>query len=665
MTAALFRRSRSVLPVAVVCALTLAPAHAPQASEWALCAPPVMPPAPDPELEAATLEADSAFVREDGISIVEGNVVLRTPERIVTAGRMEYDADHARAEASGGGITLRERHAFLEGERLEVDLESGEAVLEKARFIDSASHTRVEAERIEHDPWTTTFADGSYTRCDPGSNGWKLRAKSLEIDRDDGIGTARHARLEIAGLPVLYTPWISFPVGSARKTGYLVPSFGRSDSAGTSMTLPYYFNLAPNYDATLRSRLTSRRGSVLGGQFRYLTERSSGRIEAEALPEDRITGEFRSLASFRHRHRLTPRLGARVDYSRASDVDYLRDLRTHPDTAKTTYLRQFAEIAYETPALRFETQVTGFQLLRARPLYQDPYRVVPRLAVETRLPERNRRLNFHFRAEAARFDHPADLVATGTRLELSPSAELPMRAPFGHLIPKATLHYTGYDIDNSAGGVDDSVSRLLPSFSVDGGLFFDHQTTAGGRRLTHTLEPRLFYLRAAHRDQDRLPLFETGSLTSGYDHMFRENRFSGTDRIGDADRLTLALDSRLLDGGREVLGVRIGRMRHFRDRQVRLCTTVDPDPGSTYRCVEDATAADRWGSTWIAALKARPYRSITITGVVESDGGDSRHRSIALGFRYHPSPERLLNLDYRKFPIETTSVRQVQESWTS
>ena len=144
------------------------------------------------------------------------------------------------------------------------------------------------------------------------------------------------------------------------------------------------------------------------------------------------------------------------------------------------------------------------------------------------------------------------MVATGTRLDLRPSVYVPARSSFGYLIPRATLHFTGYDFDEVAGDVPDSLSRTVPSFSVDGGLYFDHDVTVGERRFTQTLEPRLFYLRVPYRDQDRLPLFDAGSFSFGHDHMFRENRFSGTDRIGDADRLTLALDSRLLDGGREI-----------------------------------------------------------------------------------------------------------------
>ena len=662
MDAALIRRLRTGWPAALACVLALVPAHAPRAGDWALCAPSTLPPPPAADRQSSTLQADSARLREDGVSVTEGNVILRTPERTITSHRMEYDAAAGRAEASGE-VTVREREVFLEGSRLRANLETGETVLEEARYSHPDSHGRGDAKRIENNPRTTVITDGSYTTCDPGSNVWRLEASSFELDRESGIGTARHARLRIFELPVLYIPWISFPIGSERKSGLLIPSFGTSDNVGTSLTLPLYLNLAPNYDATLRPRFTSRRGEVLGGQFRYLTERGAGTLEAEALPEDRITGDSRSLLSFRQRHRFASGLDSRVEYARASDIDYLRDLGTGTAVATTDHLRRFAELAYEVPTLRFEAQVEDFQILKETEDRLDPYRVAPRLALDSRLPERNRRLNFDFRGEITRFEHHTDMVASGTRLDLRPSVVFPLRSSFGYLIPRATLLYTGYDLDDVAENVSDSPSRVVPTFSVDSGLYFDHEARVGERRFTHTLEPRLFYLRVAHRDQDRLPLFDAGSLTFGYDHMFRENRFSGTDRIGDADRLTLALDSRLLDGGREVLAARLGKMRHFRDRRVRLCTTSDPGPDTNmneYRC--DGATRDRGRSTWIAALKARPHRSFTLGGKFEHDGGESRYRAISLDLRYHPSPERIVNVGYRRFPLNTYSLNRVQES---
>ena len=189
---------------------------------------------------------------------------------------------------------------------------------------------------------------------------------------------------------------------------------------------------------------------------------------------------------------------------------------------------------------------------------------------------------------------------------------------------------------------------MIPSFSIDGGLYFDHDASLGEQRVVQTIEPRLYYLRVAHRDQDHLPLFDAGSYTFGYDHMFRENRFSGIDRVGDADRLTLALDSRLLAGGREILEARLGKMKHFRGRRVRLCTTADREPdldpgrgtdplGNACRGEEETLDLSR--SSWILGLKARPHRSFTIGGSLEHGGDESRHRTVALDLRYHPSAE--------------------------
>ena len=662
MDAALIRRIRIGWPAALACALALLAPHASRAGDWALCAPSTLPPPPSADLETATIAGNSASLRDDGVSVVEGDVVLRTPVRTVTSDRMEYDAEAGRAVAHGR-VAIRERDVFLEGSRLEADFETGETALEDATFNHPDSHGRGDAKRIENDSRRTVITDGSFTTCDPGSNAWRLEAESLELDRESGTGTARNAQLSFFGFPLLYTPWITFPLGSDRKSGFLIPTFESSDNTGASLTVPYYLNLAPNYDATLRPRLTSRRGEVLGGQFRFLTEGGAGTIEAEAVPEDRITGDSRSLVSFQHRYGSTPGIETQVRYARASDTDYLRDLDTGTGVANTNYLRQFAEVAYEVPGLRFELGVENYQVLKNTPAHLDPYRISPRVALESRIPERNWNPNFDFRGEAARFDHHTDMAATGTRIDLRPSVYVPVRSSFGHLVPRATLHFTGYDFDEVAGGVPDSLSRTVPSFSVDGGLYFDHDVTVAGRRFTQTLEPRLFYLRVPYRDQDRLPLFDAGSFSFGYDHMFRENRFSGTDRIGDADRLTLALDSRLLDGGGEIFAARLGTMHHFRDRRVRLCTNADPAPHVLTRCRDGGSpeALDPSRSTWFAALRVHPHDAFTVGGTVEHDGSESRYRAVSLDFRYHPSPERIVNIGYRRFPRETASAGEVQE----
>ena len=667
MDPALTRRLRAG---ALTCALALAgglapaPAHLARAAEWGLCAPSTLPPPPDDGLQASTLQADSVIVEGGGASVAEGGVVLSTPERTITSRRMDYDGAAARAEASGE-VTVREREVYLEGDRLRVDLETGRVVMEDATFTHPDSHVRGEAERIEHEGGVTVATRGPFTTCDPGSSAWVVKASSVELDHEAGVGVARNARLRIFNAPVLYVPWISFPLGSERKSGFLLPVYETANNVGTSLTAPYYLDLAPNYDATLRPRFTSRRGPVLGGQFRYLTEGGTGAFEAEALPEDRVTGDSRSLLSYRHRHRLAPGLGARVQYARASDVDFLRDLGTGAAVTNTSHLTRSAELTYELAPVRIRAEVRELQVLRDTPRRDDPYRVVPRLALETRSLERNRRINLDFRGEAVRFDHASDLVANGVRIDLRPSAFLPFRTPRGYLLPRATLRFTHYALRDAAENAPASPDRAAPSFSVDGGLYLDPGTvTIGGRRFTQTLEPRLFYLRVPYREQDHLPIFDGGSLTSGYDHMFRENRFSGGDRIGDAHRLTLALDGRLLDGGgEEAFGARVGRMQHFRDRRVRLCTTTDPDRGAA-GCEAPAglDAGDRRPSAWIGAVRLRPHRAFTIGGAIEDGGGGSRYRAVSLDLRYHPSPERIVNLGYRRFPLRTTSAGLVQES---
>ena len=647
-------------PGVLLLALALVPAPGAQAAEWSLCAPSSLPQPPDAGRQGSELEADTVLVQETGVSRAEGRVVLRTPDRTITSPRMEYDTAGSRLE-SAGPVTIRTRELFLESDRLDADLAADETVLHDARFRLPDSPGRGGAKRIDDGPGATVITDGSFTTCDPGSRAWRLQAKTLTLDHATRTGTARHARLEIRDLPVFYLPWISFPLGSERRTGFLMPSLGTSRSRGTTVTVPYYFNLAPNYDATLRLRSMSRRGEALEGRFRYLTQRASGVIEAEGLPEDRVRGEARSLLSLRHRHRLTPRASARVDYARASDFDYLRDLGAGIEVASTDHLQRAARIDYDARRWRFEALVQEYQTLKAAPGPGDPYRLLPRLSMHSRFPERNRRPNFRLRAELASFDHRSENLADGSRLDLDPSVSLPFRAPAGFFVPRAGIRYTGYDANNVREGIASASTRTVPTVSIDSGLYFDRDLTFRTRRLTQTLEPRLHYLWTPYRDQDRLPLFDAGSSTFGYDHLFRENRFSGTDRIGDANRITLALGSRLLHEGREVLALRFGQTRHFRERRVRLCTTLDPYRGPL-GCPDDDAGGRSPRSTWTAAFQASPRPSLTFEGAIGHDGGVSRSQALALGLRFHPSPRQGYGVGWRQVPFASSTLGEVVES---
>ena len=646
---------------ALACAFLLAPARSSEAGEWPLCAPSAVPPPPAPGLESTTIEADSAAVLRGGNPVAEGNVVLKGPERTVTSRRMEYDPETGRFDAAGE-VTVRSREMFLRGSRLEAELDADETVLHDASFSHPASHGRGEAKRIENVPGATLITDGSFTTCDPGSNAWRLEAKTLELDRESRTGTARHARLKIRDVPVLYLPWVSFPLGSERKTGLLTPSFGSSRKLGTTITQPLYLNLAPNYDATVRLRSMSRRGLGLAGRFRYLTEDAEGTVEAEGLPEDRVTHDARSFVSFHHRHRFTPALGARLEYARASDPDYLRDLGVGSRPADLDHLRHLAETTYEIPGWRLETRFEQFQTLKAAPSPYDPYRILPRIALDSRLPERNRSFNYDLHGEITRFEHRSTGIASGVRTDVQPSVSFPVRMASGYLLPRAALRHTRYDLDRFDPGVPETSSRVLPVLSIDSGLFFDRPLTFRDRRFTQTLEPRLHYLRVPYRDQDHLPLFDAGAFTFGYDHLFRENRFSGIDRIGDADRLTLALETRLLDEGRDVLGFRLAHARHFRDRRVRLCTTADPT-WESFDCPEEGAAAGAGAprSAWVAAVETRPHRSLAIGSSIGHDGGSSRERPLTLDLRYRPSSGQSFRAGYRRIPVVTEIIRQVTE----
>ncbi len=608
----------------------LLPARPAAANDWSLC-PAVPLPAPPPaELAAPSLEADSATVREDGVSVLEGGALVRLPGLEVRSERIEYHLEEGFAETAAPG-TLRARDLYLEGERLRAHFDSGLMVAEEAEFFYPPAHGRGAAARIEYDGRTTALESASYTTCPPGSNVWRMKAASLELDDETGVGTARHARLEVHGVPVLYTPWISFPWKGQRRTGFLAPIYRTSRSLGDELSLPFYLNLAPNYDAVLQPHFTQNQGELLGARFRYLGARGRGNVRAEAQASDPDGGGTRGAFLLNHRQRLARGLNAGLTYRRASDADYFRDLGSRLGVGRNAnHLRSVGTLDYRLARWSFGARVEHFQIIQREddPVDRRPYREAPRLTAASRFPERNRRLNFGISGSFTRFEHDTRPERRGERIGLRPSVSFPIRAPRGFLVSRATLRHGSNHFENN------STSHTIPELSIDGGLAFDRTfELREGRRAVQSLEPRLFYLWVPYEEQDSVPLVDSGALTPGFDLLFRRQRYTGTDRVGDENRLALGVVNRLLVDGREVLEARLGGTRHFLERRIRL---------------SEGESASR--SAWAADARVRPSPRVTLGGATAQEGGDSESRRTSLDLRYRPASGRVLNLGYHSVP---------------
>ena len=477
------------------------------------------------------------------------------------------------------------------------------------------------------------MVNGSYTTCDVDDNSWSLTSPRIKLDRAKDVGEAYHAVLRIKRVPVFYAPYINFPLSDKRKSGFLAPSFGTSDESGTEIFLPYYWNIAPNYDATFTPRFIERRGVQFQNEFRYLSNYHNGIIEAEYLPSDSLFDDDRSLIRLRHNTNFSRQWRGDLLFAEVSDSEYLEDLGNSLAITSITHLERRADLSYDGNWGNFLTRVQDFQTVDDTIAASNrPYKRLPQLLYSSPRIQSWWNIDQQLRSEWVQFDR--DDSVTAARLDIQPTLSRRFERSWGFFEPRVKLRHTQYQLDDQAAGIDDNLSRTVPISSLDGGLFFDKPFTLGKGAFVHTLEPRLFYLYVPFRDQDDIPLFDTGLNNFRFGQLFNDNRFSGGDRIGDANQLTLALTSRLINdlNGQELATLAIGQIRHFRDREVTLSGgAADTDNTSDF----------------VAQLDINPTNSLTLTGEWQWDPDNEESVLSAASLKYRPAPDRGLNLSYR------------------
>ncbi|WP_295455902.1 LPS assembly protein LptD [uncultured Thiodictyon sp.] len=480
------------------------------------------------------------------------------------------------------------------------------------------------------------YKDVIYTSCPPGRSDWSLRASELELDQQEGLGTARHARLRFGPVPVFYTPYLQFPIDSRRRSGVLMPSVGYSTNNGVDITVPYYWNIAPNLDATFFPRIMSMRGPMLGAQVRGLTKNQKFELDGAVLPHDDKAPQLGT----RWDIHLTQsgamgRWATGINYNAVSDSTFITDFGNNLDITSLVNLTQTASLAYYGTGYYALAWVQQFQTVdpritgAGRPYAQRPHLqlVVP--------PRKWGPVEYTFDGQYDYFENTAKTY--GSRGVLLPSARLPLRRSFGHLIPRVRLYATAYELANTGPNVSKQQSFLIPNLDVDGGLVFDRNTNWFGKAVLQTLEPRLYYVYTPYANQSTTPLFDTSPLTFSYSSLFRPNRFTGYDRISDENRLTVGLTSRTLGGrdGREWLRASLGEIFYFDSRRVQATGTA---PDTTPR----SALAGELATNPIAGLTARASFQ---WGPNRTTRNEWEQQVFQLS--YAPSGDRLFNLAYR------------------
>ncbi|MBT8049415.1 MAG: LPS assembly protein LptD [Xanthomonadales bacterium] len=407
-----------------------------------------------------------------------------------------------------------------------------------------------------------------YTSCPGEQPDWQLYARELELKHEDGRGVARGAKLIFKGVPILYAPYFTFPIDDRRKSGFLYPNFGQTSDSGLEIGAPWYWNIAPNQDATLEPRYFSKRGFMLTGEYRLLTRRTNGSVEFDYMPDDRVVDDNRFRYLVEHNAYPTRRWNSRIIVHRVSDNRYFQDFGTKLAETSLQFLRSSGTLTGVGRYWDFELMIDDFQILDESITPQNqPYRRLPRLGYRLDRPLGQTGLFFGLNSELVYFDR--DIGATGARFDLYPNIYWSRYTSWGFIKPSVGMRYTGYDLDSGSTSGNKSPSRSTAIASLDAGLIFDRTSASGD---VQTIQPRLFYLYVPYEDQTDLPNFDTGEFTFGYSQLFNTNRFAGSDRQGDANQLSLAVTARHMDGvsGAELWSLSLGQIFYFDDRRVQL-----------------------------------------------------------------------------------------------
>lgn len=598
--------------------------------------------------------ADRATTVLDRFSVFSGDVELRRGALRVQADELRYDEVGNRLDAHGNVRIGTNTGDDVSTPEVGFDLgtDRGHTGAAAFRLGDNRGRGRGRADRIHFEGRDRLRLNGvRFTSCPPGQDHWFLNARRMLLDNAKGEGTARSVTLEFMHVPILYAPWFSFPLTDARKTGFLVPRFGESSTRGVNVAAPYYLNLAPQYDDTITPAFMSRRGAMLHNEFRYLGESYNGDLEVEYLPNDNVFGDNRSALRYIHSQIISPRVTASLDIQSVSDKDYLADLGETTEVTSSTHVPSSATLSYGGRNIQAGVLVKSYQTLDPTIAVTDePYERLPQMFAIADFPLGYNRPRLGIDSEYTFFNRSAGV--TGHRVDLLPSISIPWRTAYGYVTPKAGLHYTAYDLQ---GATNSTPERSLGVFSLDSGMFFDRPARLFGGDFTQTLEPRIYYLYVPYENQDSFPNFDSGTPDFNFDNLFRENRFLGRDRVGDADQVTVAATTRFLDVGTGIERLRLsaGQTIYFSEQSVNIPPGVQSDDRTDLVLETRAWLRSDWylRGTWQADLS----------------NADTSKGNLYL--TYHPAPDRIVNVAYRYLrdqqnQVDLSSQWPVAGRWT-
>ena len=609
----------------------------------------------DPKDAPIRLNANSTEALNEHVALLEGDVQISQGYRQIRSNKATVD-QIARQVDLEGDVRFREPGILLMGDSAEIDIDSKEVEFENATYVLHENAVRGSADTLtRNQDGIIVINDSTYSTCAPDDNAWQLVTNEIAIDQNSGFATVKNAQLRVKGVPVFYVPYVKFPVDDRRSSGLLFPNIETGSENGFDFAQPIYWNIAPNYDATITPRYIQKRGASVAAEFRHLNQWSYTEISGGYLTNDKggddeddidpLTGQPRHLGEDRHLYQISHSGGINrpwstfLDLNYASDEDYIRDLGnlSQADISQT-HLQRRASIGYQTKHWNYRLRTQDYQVI-TRGL-ADQYSLEPEISVDGYYRFENS-LVLELKNRYSIFDHSNPSLVTGSRNRLDYSLGWDKRWTWGYIKPQVNFKHISYSLDAGQNMTlaDSDPSISVPVYSVDAGMFFERDFN-WLTDFQQTLEPRLFYVKSNFEDQSALPDFDTSAFTPSYSQLFSDTRFSGGDRIADNDRLTIGLTSRFINKttGQERFRVSIAQSIFYKDRRVTIMQN---------NSANEIAELTRDQSPLAVEMAARFTGNWHFTGDLIYDNRDNEVDKASIGMRYNDNQSRLLNLTYR------------------
>ncbi len=648
----------------------------------------------DPNDEPLLAEADQSSYQETGQATLKGHVVVRQGYRQIESDEARVDRDTGQTRFIGN-VVIREPNTLLLGEQADVNIDSGRAEISKAQYVFHDSRIRGEADTIlRRESGVIDMNKASYTTCKPEGCVWQLNGERVELNPLTGQGTATHATVDMWGVPVFYAPWVSFPIDERRKSGFLYPTIAYSSGEmGFDYTQPYYWNIAPNIDATITPRIMTERGALVEGEFRYLTESARGELGGAYSTPDRLKDENlnrddnRWFINLKHQQAITGNWNYRINYTDTSDREYFDDFGTRTKVDHTSPLHKEIYTTYTggSSSAHQYSFTAGHQTLENMTQdSDDPYSKDIDLSLQGAW-DIGQGFGFSYLVDYTDFQrdkewkykeqvpvNPENDVhkgvwgegsginnAVGHRLYGETGIKYRFENSYSFLEPGIKVRSVRYDLDRLDQSYTTKPDTTAPTYTLDGGLLFDRPTTLGGLKLTQTLEPRARYVHTPYRsDQSLNPDFDTSEYSFNYSTLWRDDRFSGHDRIGDTNQLSLGITSRFIEeNGFERFRFGIGQIFYFKDRKTYIDPNLsatkdnngqdnsDTNLGEAERRILEANEASTSPLASQLVWNIRQDLRLTQDWIYNTNKG--YNQEYATGLQYLPEPGRVMDLRYR------------------